>query len=1076
MAYQSVFGPKSIGHYSPVFGPAGIVPKQNPERAVWGEQARLTAAGLPVPEERKPHNLLLTALDWLGRPQKAVTSGIYHGLESESLGGALGGFVGGLTGTERHGTRDILQGLGVQNKAALAVGGFVGDVALDPVTYTGLGAGIKLGKFAKPAASAAMVQELGLKAGARVSRDALLGRTAQAATERVGALKNLIPVESWAAPGIAKSMRKQGRVFSDELGFFAQKASELGRTTTGDTIRQGLIGRMAAADPALQQRILSMSDDAAFMADTLSGAFRSGIKHTDILTTAERVTSDTFTKKMLPGLTNKLGTYRKAVERVEFTNGLVADFDREAGKTFLYFAGKPVMDVTRVAKAPVNMLKAAYANHPVVQDLVDAVGGLFGPHYIKWSTLASKAGPAIQKAEGEITDFLRRSAGIPQMSAKQVLDLFGEDLGPKLAGSDKIRKATFYYVERMIDPMADQEWQNIARTLTADELRLVDDIAAQHNLVMQYVEGLDKAAGLEYESIPNYAMHYYKHPTRKAMENLEAEVLKSKAARMASQTTKVHPSVFGRDLPSAAFAKSVGLQPVDDLLLADAIRLTRSQQSLLRKDFVDSLKALGKDAVKTSPAPGYISTGVRGLENQYVHPEVARHLARIDRVFVNDVETNQFLRYFDTLTNLWKGTVTAMNPAFHLRNLMGEGLMNFMAGVAPEVHAEAFKLLTGQADSVVINGTTVTKKMLMDVYYEAGLGFSGMTRGNYIQSMQDMVREAVQEAGWTRKTLQASTFMPQNVGREVGDFTETWFRLSHFIDRLDKGLSWKEAAADVRKFHVDYKELTVAERNIFRRLAPFYTYMRNNTPMQLRLLVESPGWFTAVGKAIEASRFALSNPEMPSYMTENLAIPIYRYPDGNFIVLNWNLPMTDLGRFHTEWREMGKEAVSMVHPALKNPFELLANKNLATGMPIEKFPGERVPLFGGVGPKVPATAAYLIGQLGAFGQARQALKMSAESRTATGPTRPASYMSIFLPTRIENPAQVHATRMYAYRDQLQNEIMRRQGEGYQIPPLQSLRSGRYTPIFGGAGYTPVFGYQPIFGGGRQTPQRIITTP
>lgn len=73
--------------------------------------------------------------DILSRPSSAVASGVLASQKGEDVLSAVGK---ALAGRERHNFSDVLGEAGVTNPVARAVGGFVGDVALDPLTYVGI--------------------------------------------------------------------------------------------------------------------------------------------------------------------------------------------------------------------------------------------------------------------------------------------------------------------------------------------------------------------------------------------------------------------------------------------------------------------------------------------------------------------------------------------------------------------------------------------------------------------------------------------------------------------------------------------------------------------------------------------------------------------------------------------------------------------------------------------------------------------------------------------------------------------------------------------------------------------------
>lgn len=85
-------------------------------------------------ERRINSGIFGTLFDLLSRPSSAVASGVLATQTGEDPIAAVGK---ALAGTERHNFADVLNQAGVKGPAA-AIGGFIGDVALDPLTYVGV--------------------------------------------------------------------------------------------------------------------------------------------------------------------------------------------------------------------------------------------------------------------------------------------------------------------------------------------------------------------------------------------------------------------------------------------------------------------------------------------------------------------------------------------------------------------------------------------------------------------------------------------------------------------------------------------------------------------------------------------------------------------------------------------------------------------------------------------------------------------------------------------------------------------------------------------------------------------------
>lgn len=102
--------------------------------------------------------------DLLTRPGKAVSTSVYNLGDDDESTTFQQGIVDGLTGKSQTNWSDILAQHGVTNPIANAVGGFIGDVALDPTTYVGLET-VKGANMAE--ATANIAREIGTTGAAR---------------------------------------------------------------------------------------------------------------------------------------------------------------------------------------------------------------------------------------------------------------------------------------------------------------------------------------------------------------------------------------------------------------------------------------------------------------------------------------------------------------------------------------------------------------------------------------------------------------------------------------------------------------------------------------------------------------------------------------------------------------------------------------------------------------------------------------------------------------------------------------------------------------------------------------------
>lgn len=172
--------------------------------------------------------------------------------------------------------------------------------------------------------------------------------------------------------------------------------------------------------------------------------------------------------------------------------------------------------------------------------------------------------------------------------------------------------------------------------------------------------------------------------------------------------------------------------------------------------------------------------------------------------------------------------------------------------------------------------------------------------------------------------------------RAVQDTSENWMRVAHYIAKRRQGFNPQVAAEAVKKYHIDYSDLTGFERDVMKRLVPFYTFTSRNLPVLLEELATKPA--ALAGPIRAATGLRDEETFAPPYLAENVAIPIPGAPEGSMRYLSslglpfedetfralGSLAKGDMGRF---WGSL----LSGLTPAIKYPVEVATDTQLHTG-------------------------------------------------------------------------------------------------------------------------------------------------
>ena len=180
------------------------------------------------------------------------------------------------------------------------------------------------------------------------------------------------------------------------------------------------------------------------------------------------------------------------------------------------------------------------------------------------------------------------------------------------------------------------------------------------------------------------------------------------------------------------------------------------------------------------------------------------------------------------------------------------------------------------------------------------------------------------------------------MGGKFGRALENNARIALFMDGLGKGMSELEAALRVKKYLFDYSDLTIFERNVLRRVLPFYAWSRFNIPLQFEHLITRPGLYASAVKGRRAVEDdvppAPDESLLPKWMKDEAPVRIRKNDDGTysyFLLGGW-LPAADL----LKAMDMPALAGGLLTPIIKAPWEFFANYSLYFKDNIEKLPYE----------------------------------------------------------------------------------------------------------------------------------------
>lgn len=417
------------------------------------------------------------------------------------------------------------------------------------------------------------------------------------------------------------------------------------------------------------------------------------------------------------------------------------------------------------------------------------------------------------------------------------------------------------------------------------------------------------------------------------------------------------------------------------------------------------LKPLEKGAYKSSIPAGYVRidesvlrTKLNGFKNILENPDdyerfIASFLDKnkggvfeLDSNVWNmikvvertggDSQTLQTLaKSLDTVNNLFKKT-KLLSPGFQMRNIVGNFTNMYLAGMSPAQilrrTAEARTVLKRGDDvfnKAITNGVdslSKTDKKIYDYYVDfidnnfANAGAKVMDIDEIVASLSKNAQEGkhIPVAHQLNKIMEINNNMNTLV-----DSTYRMAMLMHATENPDMflKLGLESPAAMVRHVLFDPEDLTHAEKAVFKRAVPFYTFAKKNLQYHMKNVFDNPVRYHRLRKTIDQSWQAFADinvDDIESYKNENMWIPIPGMSkDGSYVALKASLPMGDFGEF---LESPAKKIISSMAPAFRAPFELALNKQVFTGRPIEDFEGQPGYMF----PWMDRKTEYLLSQTG----------------------------------------------------------------------------------------------------------------
>lgn len=354
------------------------------------------------------------------------------------------------------------------------------------------------------------------------------------------------------------------------------------------------------------------------------------------------------------------------------------------------------------------------------------------------------------------------------------------------------------------------------------------------------------------------------------------------------------------------------------------------------------------------------------LDNFGIDGALAKDATRMIQGFTQPEALAPLLNVYDTMTAAFKTGVTTPWPSFHTRNFVTGMWQNLVGGAFdPGSYSLARKLLRGEAPEEALlhplaagkaNAQEAADFLRSELYARnvTGQSFTNEISGRFVPPSENFAGNILGEPGAEISLLGKGNPLSKGLeadtggivgklkgavagGQQAGNYVEGLNRAAGFLALTKQGYKPTIAGAKVRALQVDFANLSDFERNVMRRLVPFYSFSKGMIPEVLKEIIERPGGLTGQAAQLSATIREGQDAFLPEYLQGGLGIPLG--PEGEDgqqkFLTNLDLPVESVFEpLHAGpgWMaQTGQDILSQLNPLIKGPLELATGQQFFTG-------------------------------------------------------------------------------------------------------------------------------------------------
>ena len=402
------------------------------------------------------------------------------------------------------------------------------------------------------------------------------------------------------------------------------------------------------------------------------------------------------------------------------------------------------------------------------------------------------------------------------------------------------------------------------------------------------------------------------------------------------------------------------------------------------------VKSYDDDAVGAARQMRERIAGIRGrgvdpdqvkLSEISIPEEHVNRLMRARDAFETGEASQSLLNWLDHYTQAWRGSILTW-PARATRDLYSGAISNWLEGALDSEAVLAARALmqegpqSGRFQGLLRSIPRYAGDDGLNQFYAdlagtglignqnafeyggsvVGKGALGLLPGTTPITTGTIGRELTRNWSWQNFKTWRSQLTPLvetknpilRAGEQMNSLTDGINRLSGYFALLKQGYDPSAAAKAMKRAHVDYSSLSQFEKNVLKRIFPWYSFQSRIFREVLRQLAEQPGGrYGQMIQATEAVQDEGSDSYIPSGLRSQFAFPLPEEWGG--------VPAPGTQRYLTDLDAPGFDQINMIetpgtlagtatgtarqiglqlHPMFRIPAEMMAGKDLFTNRPI----------------------------------------------------------------------------------------------------------------------------------------------